>query len=212
MKKINLLQILLFVLVSVISSALFAQDVFRSAGTTSTKSYRYIEVQYQFDTNLDNPYTLTAYYSIASNIALRFSYFKQSAQFIGATSGLPISAALENILFGAVYYRPFTYLEGADWIVGLDIGRETLDARVQNTDVKSSDSDNIQQLYVGLRKSLGPKLEIQGGFNAVFGSDIENERFDLLAIYRIGEFLDAALGITDVSDGDTVGLGLRYTW
>ncbi len=184
-----------------------AQDVFRSVGKSS-KSYRYVEAQYLIDSGVDNPYIASAYYSISDNVALRFSYFRYAG--VVPVEGQLVNAALERTLVGAVYYKPFVYLSETDWIAGLDIGREVISARLGAA--RASLSDTAIQGYLGLRKSVGPKLEVQGGVNVVNANGDTNDSIDVVAVYRIGEFLDAAVGVLGVGDIDQVGIGLRYTF
>lgn len=210
--------LLILSILSLVGSAnLHAQDLFGSTGST-TRSYSYVEAQWL--TNLDTdgvPLRANILVAITDSISISGEYFSQSG--VVPFLGTDVEIEVEQISAGLVYHRPFTFIENSDWVVGLSLGQVRANLRAANADrsVSVKTEDPIQQLYVGIRRSIVDKLEGEVGINVVRSEEDTSAVGSVRFVYRVLPAIDIALALNDIGADDDrqdnlLGIGLRYTW
>jgi len=197
-----------------------AQDIFNSRGTTA-KSYDYLEVGYirgrdkgSFGAFHSDSLAVEVYFSVRENIALIGGYIYGNARI---TEGV-VNQKIENDLYyaGLAYYREFGYFQNTDIVTSFTFGQERVLVTATGFDDLLVKYD-VQNWYLGLKKSFGSTIEIEGGFGVVRSSSDEfptrtEGTLTARGIYRLTPKLDAGIFLFDINNLIDVGLGLRYTW
>lgn len=197
------------------SASLKAQDLIGSSNS-ATRSYNYVEIQYFPDMEIDLPFLATAIVGFNDKWSLWGEYLKQDFDDIGEEVGLgadvAVDASASLLSVGLLYHDRFAHLTDTDWVAGLLVG--SLDVEVELTDIGQSSSDRttVYDVYLGLRRTLGPKLEGELGINAFINDGDENFTGDIKFVYRVRPAIDIAIAMSEIGDGDNLGIGFRYTW
>lgn len=221
----------------VVCTPLFAQDLFKSTGT-STRSYNYIEAQYLFDTVINVPILATLLLDIDESISITAEYLKQSDSVLfedfDDDGDVNVDAESTSAMIGLLYHQPLSRQRNIDWVAAVSVGQVEAMAAARGVSLKSTARTHVG--YFGLRQSISARLEAEIGARIVqrdatkatvgvpdnipFDPDTVDTRIagatdvlvDLKVVYRIAGFFDIALGVQGVSEGDLLGIGFRYTW
>jgi hypothetical protein len=190
----------------VVCTPLFAQDLFKSTGT-STRSYNYIEAQYLLELDIDVPVLATFLIDIDESLSLTAEYFTVSD--IVNFEGVDVDVDASTATAGLLYHRPLSRAKNVDWFVAMSIGREEAMVSAGGQTLKDAKRKHVG--LVGLRQSISAKLEAEAAVR-VQQVNTTDVTVDFKVVYRVAGNFDIALGARDVSDTDLLGVGLRYTW
>lgn len=196
-------------LLAVVAAPVQAQDLVSSVNSV-TRSYNYVEIQYLPDVDADLPILAIAVIDINDNWSLRGEYTKLDID-LGDDS-VDFDAVAYSV--GVLYHKPLVAMSNSDWVAGLSLGRIDLEIDYAFLDEPITGSVDFQEGYLGIRRTLTPKLEGEAGVTAYHDedeSDISLEG-DLKLVYRVRPSLDIALSLNEIGEGDLFGFGLRYTW
>lgn len=190
----------------VVCTPLFAQDLFRSTGT-STRSYNYIEAQYLFELDIDVPVLATFLIDIDESLSLTAEYFTISQ--ILTFNGEDFDVDATTAIAGLLYHRPLSREKNIDWFVAMSVGREEAMVSARGQTLKDATRKHVGLLGLRLTISAGLEAEAAVRVQQVVSTDVTAE---LKVVYRVAGNFDIALGARDVSNADLLGIGLRYTW
>ena len=203
-----------------------AQDLFGSTNSTS-HSYNYVEAQYLIGVDASPPVLATVLLDVWNNWSITGEFTRQEfgnmAEEIAGLDPRLFNATPELTTFavGGLYHRQFAMMQQSDWIAGFLIGRGEGSVDVPEIPGASADIGfNFQEIYAGIRKTLGPSLEGELTLNYLRLSEFGTDEItaDAKLVYRALPSFDVALsgntlggkGVSD--DGNIFGIGLRYTW
>lgn len=188
-----------------------AQDLLGSTGST-TRSYSYFEVQYLPELDADLPLLANLVVDITDSISVRAEYLKQATTIVEPSSGLEIDFDGEALSLGLLYHQPLAAIADSDWVVGLSLGRVSAEGSAFGGLLTTEVSDNTQEAYAGIRRTMTDKIEGEAGLTALRVSGDTDVTGDLRVVFRVRPSVDVALALNEIGEGDFFGIGFRYTW
>ncbi len=207
--------ILLAGLLLAFSAGLKAQDLIGSTNS-ATRSYNYVEIQYFPDMEIDLPFLATAIVEVKDHWSLWGEYLKQDFDNIGSAVGLgedvSVDASASLLSLGVLYHDQFTHMTDTDWVAGLLVGSLDIEIELNDTGQRASETSTVYDVYLGLRRTLGPKLEGELGVNAFINDGDQTYTGDIKFVYRVKPAIDVAIAMSEIGEGENLGIGLRYTW
>ncbi|MFK7853996.1 MAG: hypothetical protein AB8B79_07785 [Granulosicoccus sp.] len=189
----------------------WAQDLLGSTGST-TRSYSYFEVQYLPELDTDLPLLANLVVDITDSISVRAEYLKQASTLIDAGTGLEIDFDGEALSLGLLYHQPLAAIADSDWVAGLSFGRVRVEGSFANGLFNVETSDDFQEAYAGIRRTLSDKVEGEAGITAFRILGDTDFTGDLRIVFRVRPSVDVALALNEIGEGDLFGIGFRYTW
>ena len=111
------------------------------------------------------------------------------------------------------YRDTFRPMADTDWVAGVGYGYVELEIFVNNQSIFNDNAD-AYTAYLGLRRTISQRLEGEIGVDFVRlteGGSVEQSG-EAALVYRVSPRLDIALGGVDLTDNNSYGIGLRYTW
>ena len=175
-------------LCSLLFNSAHAADLLKNG--PSVFNYNYAEAVYLNDDNADG-IGLRFSADIRENYALLFEYARLS------DNGFDVA----GLSGGVVYHIEAARFPGrADWV---------FEAGVVFVDAEGIDDTGVS-LGGGVRYAVNDALEVNGmlGLSTVFDTDVT---LNLRALYEVSTGFSALLE-TDLGDGSTLGLGVRFYW
>ena len=201
-----------------LSAPVYAQDLFSSTNST-THSYNYLEAQYLVGVDASPPVLATLLLDVTDNASFKAEYLSQDFGDVGARLGLlsgqVVLAEARLLSIGGLYHQPLPMIDQSDWIAGLMFGRAEVEVEAPSIGVKADDAYSFQEIYAGLRKTLGPRLEGEASVNFYRDSNSTDVTADVKLVYRVATSFDIALAGNELGGGEgsnILGIGLRYTW
>lgn len=192
------------------TSTLQAQDLLRSTGV-ATRSYNYVEIQYLVDMEASPPLLATLVMDITDSLSFRGEYLNQSFNISDPESGLAFDADAEALSVGVLYHQRLDAMENTDWVAGFMVGRAEVEGRFLG--ISAKETNNFQEAYLGIRRTLSSELEFEVGANFYRGDDGDiDPTADVKLVLRIQPSIDIALAGNEIGEADILGIGLRYTW
>lgn len=197
------------------STNLQAQDLFGSANSV-TRSYNYVEAQYLPGMDVDLPVAATIVVSVTDQWSIWGQYIQADNDSAGGELGLGEATAADisvsAMSLGLLYHSSFQMFADTDWVAGFAVGRVETEGNVPVFSLRYESTTTVQEAYLGLRRTLAPKLEGEIGLD-VLRSDGDFDTTGIVkVVYRVLPAIDIALGLNDIGEEDTFGIGLRYTW
>ena len=178
----------LFAICSLFFNPATAADLLKSG--PSVFNYNFAEILYLNDDSADG-IGLRFSADIRENYALRFEYARVSDGGFDA----------DTLIGGVTYHiEAARFPRKADWV---------FDAGLQFVDAGGIDDTGIF-ISGGLRYAVNQALEVNGtlGLSTVFDTDVN---LLLRALYEVSPGLSAFVE-TDLGDGSSLGLGVRFYW
>jgi len=188
MAQVKYLGAALVTLCGLLSGSAQAIDLLKSG--PSVFNYNFADALYLNDDSADG-IGLRFSADIRENYAVQFSYARLS------DGGFDV----DSLAGGVAYHIETARFRGkADWV---------FDAGLNFVDVESIDDTGIF-LGAGIRYAVSDPLEVNGriSISTVFDTDVI---LSLRALYEISTGLSAFVE-TDLGDGSTLGLGVRFYW
>ena len=204
---VHLAKLLAAILVVTICTPVFSQDVLRSTGT-SARSYNYLEGQYLTNVDTDTPLVLTLLVDLAGSLSLIAKYIKVTASIV--EQGIDVKGSAVSKSIGIVYHQPLEALDQTDWVIELSTGKQEITVSLQGQSL--SDSGSVQEVYLGLRRTLADRVEGELGARRWKAGDTAEVTGEAKVVYRYAESLDIAFGLREITESNIFGIGLRYTW
>lgn len=196
-----------------------AQDLFDSTNT-ATRSYNFVELQYITDMDVDLPLLANISVAVTDSISFVGVYTKTDVDVDDDdTDGITLDAGVESFGIGLEYHNTFNYFSDTDWVAGLIVGQARIDLSASAVDefgqdigIQIEDTSSFQQASLGLRRTLTAKFEGEAGLSLFRTSDDSEVTGFAQVVYRLIPAVDIAISLTDITEQDLVGIGLRYTW
>lgn len=212
-------------LTSLISTGATSQDLLTDAGSV-TRSYNYVEGFYllnledafeDLDESLDGieadlPLLFRISVDLNAHYSIRGEFINQS--FSLPFGGLTIESDVRVYELNLRYRDTLHIMANTDWVAG--VGYSTTETNVRLDTQRESDSFDAYTTYLGLRRTINPRTEIELGVSFMRstegGSFAGSGAGDAALVYRISPTVDLALGGIFLTNENVYGIGLRYTW
>ena len=208
----------------------YAQDVFQTGDTT--RSYNFLDVRKGVKNAADQVLWLTLHYDVRDNLSFVAEYITSEDNAAINANGEAAEISVESDAFtvGISYRNELSIIPATDWVAWLLYGKlnsdRALDFENPNLNTfRASVTQDIVELYVGIRHSFHPRIEADLGGRVSWTEDVNSDNPDGTGQVLNTEAVEAqlivqltnnfALSVTGRDITDSKGLytgGLRLSW
>ncbi|MBX2836186.1 MAG: hypothetical protein KTR35_04975 [Gammaproteobacteria bacterium] len=207
----------------------FAQDVFETGSTT--RSYNFIDIRQGVKNDADKTLWLTFQYDLRDNFSFIAEYLAAEDSAEGFLEGQATTLSSDTTAYtiGASYRNRLPRTESTDWVVWLLYGQLDRDLDVDRGEqfpiLVFGQKIDVVELYLGIRHSLHPRVEIDFGHRSSWSEELDDntlqgngklDRYDALEAQLVFQATDQ-IGVSLVGKNlneshPLYGAGIRYSW
>ena len=207
----------------------YAQDIFDTQSTT--RSYNFFDIRKGVKNTADENLWLTFQYDLRDNFSLVAEYLGAADSATVQLEGVQTELGIENIGFtiGASYRNTLINTKSTDWMIWLLYGRLEQDFEFDRGEqfplVGVTRTTDLIELFLGLRHSLHPRIEVDAGARVTWVEELDvdtlegtgqianNESFEAQLVYQATDHIGLSLVARDITATTPLYFaGIRYSW